>query len=51
VVYIRRGNLTLSEKGEEETFKPGDFVLLPKGFLGNASFTSGYEALVAVAKP
>ena len=50
VVYIRRGNLTLTDKGRSETFKPGDFLLLPKGFSAEAFNTSGYEALVAVAK-
>jgi uncharacterized cupin superfamily protein len=50
VVQILGGTLTLKSGDQSEIFKPGDIVILPKGFRGESHVTAGYRALVARAK-
>jgi uncharacterized cupin superfamily protein len=49
-IHILHGNLSLKTGDESEIFKPGDIVVIPKGFRGESYVTAGYRAITARAK-
>jgi uncharacterized cupin superfamily protein len=47
VIQVLAGGLTLRAAGDSAAFGPGSVVILPKGFIGEASATAGYRAVTA----
>lgn len=47
VVQVLAGRLTLRAAGETASFGQGSVLILPKGFVGEASATAGYRAVTA----
>jgi uncharacterized cupin superfamily protein len=47
VIQVLAGKLTLRAAGEVGSFRSGSVVILPNGFVGEATATPGYRALTA----
>lgn len=47
VIQVLAGTLTLKAGGDSASFGPGSVVILPKGFVGEASATAGYRSVNA----
>lgn len=49
-IRILRGNLTLKSADHSDTFKPGDFVILPQGVNAEMQVSDGYRAQIVCAR-
>ena len=51
VVHILRGTLTLRTANKSAIFKPGDIVIVPRGFTGESQVSAAYRAVIVRAEP